>query len=98
MGRFAFRYSEVISFGRAAASLGRIEREDAGTGLLARALTAATVGLFMSYVFNSGEYEKQLWLILGMLTAAALLGRQPVTERLRARRPGIKELAHTPAA
>lgn len=86
------------TFGRAAASLGRIERDDALTGLLARALTAATVGLFTSYVFNSGEYEKQLWLLLGMLTAAALLGRKPVTERLRARHPGIKQLAHAPVA
>jgi O-antigen ligase len=98
VGALLFIAVLASTFGRAAVSLGRIERKDGRMGLLARALTASTVGLLTAYVFNSGEYEKQLWLILGMLTAAALLGRQPVTERLRARRLGTNELAHAPVA
>lgn len=39
------------------------------SGLLARGLVAGTVALLTAYIFISGEYEKLLWLLLGLLTA-----------------------------
>lgn len=39
------------------------------SSLVARGLVAGTFALLTAYVFLSGEYEKLLWLLLGVLTA-----------------------------
>jgi O-antigen ligase len=71
----------AMTLGRAFAMLARPGPEDDGTRLLARMITAATVGLLTSQIFNSGEYSKQLWLLLGMSVAVASLGGQWRIER-----------------
>jgi O-antigen ligase len=40
----------------------------------ARGLVAGAVGMFAAYIFLSGQYEKQLWLILGLLAAVSVRG------------------------
>jgi putative inorganic carbon (HCO3(-)) transporter len=37
----------------------------------ARGLVAGAVGMFVAYFFLSGQYEKQLWLVLGLLAAVS---------------------------
>src|SRR5262249_36284052 len=43
---------------------------DASTSFLVRGLAAGAVGLLTAYFFGSAEYEKTLWLVLGLLVAA----------------------------
>src|SRR6266487_2046548 len=81
VGLILFSAVLAMTLGRAAAMLVRRGTEDGLPLLLARAIIAATVGLLTSQIFNSGEYSKQLWLLLGMAVAAASLGRQPTLER-----------------
>lgn len=42
---------------------------------VARGLVAGSLGMFVAYVFLSGQYEKQLWLVLGLLAAVPALLR-----------------------
>jgi O-antigen ligase len=81
VGLFLFCAVLAMTLGRAVAMLARPGAEEGGTRLFARMITAATVGLMTSQIFNSGEYSKQLWLLLGMAAAAASLGNQPRLER-----------------
>jgi O-antigen ligase len=83
--------------GRATVMLATHGREG-GTRILTRAITAATVGVLTSQVFNSGEYSKQLWVLLGMAVAAASLGSEARLERSPARGSGTTSLVHVPAA
>jgi putative inorganic carbon (HCO3(-)) transporter len=46
----------------------------------ARGLVAGAIGMFTAYVFLSGQYEKQLWLVLGLLAALSALARQTLTQ------------------
>jgi O-antigen ligase len=39
----------------------------------ARGLVAGAIGMFAAYVFLSAEYEKQLWLVLGLVVALSAL-------------------------
>jgi len=41
----------------------------------ASGLLAGALGMFAAYVFLSAEYEKDLWLILGLLAAVGTIGR-----------------------
>ena len=41
----------------------------------ARGLLAGAIGMFVAYVFLSAEYEKMLWLVLGLLVAVGTIGR-----------------------
>ena len=43
--------------------------------LAARGLLAGTIGLLVAYIFLSGEYEKQLWLLLGLLATIPNVAR-----------------------
>lgn len=64
---------------------------DLETAILARGLVAGVIGLLVAYGFGSGEYQKQLWVLLGLLIAIpAAAGRfanqkhrQEVGERYR---------------
>jgi hypothetical protein len=42
---------------------------DQETDRLVRGLLVAAVGLLTAFAFLSGQYEKQLWLVLGILAA-----------------------------
>ena len=66
--------------------------------LCTRALAAATVGLMTSQVFISGEYSKQLWLLFGMVVAAASLGSQGRRVRSPTLENAAVRLGHVPAA
>jgi O-antigen ligase len=57
-------FASVIRGVRATTSAG-----DLRTSLLVRGLTAGAVGLLTVYFFDSAQYQKQLWLILGLLIA-----------------------------
>jgi len=70
---------------------------EGATRMVTRAIVASTVGVMTSQVFNSGEYSKQLWLLLGMAVAAASLGSEARLERSPARRGGTTSLVHVPA-
>jgi len=52
---------------QALAVLGRLG--DRSTSYLVRGLVAGIAGLLTAYFFGSGEYEKTLWLLLGLLVA-----------------------------
>jgi O-antigen ligase len=63
----------VVTLGAALAAAGRgvrrLSRSDRQTSAIARGLIVGTVGLLVAYTFGSGEYEKQLWILLGLLAA-----------------------------
>lgn len=69
----------IVIFGIAATRGGR------GLAMRARApddlrfyasgLLAGALGMFAAYIFLSAEYEKDLWLILGLLAAVGTIGR-----------------------
>jgi O-antigen ligase len=52
------------------------ELGDLNCELLARGLVAGTIGTLVAYIFLSGQYEKQLWLLLGLLAAIPTIVRQ----------------------
>ena len=60
---------------RALARVGDIEGE-----LLARGLMCGTIGMLAAYFFLSGQYEKQLWLLLGVLAAVPTIARERTRE------------------
>ena len=60
---------------RSLARVGDIEGE-----LLARGLMCGTIGVLAAYFFLSGQYEKQLWLLLGVLTAIPTIARAATRE------------------
>jgi len=96
VGLILFLSVLAMTVGRAAAMLTQPGPEDS-TRLLARAITAGTVGVLTSQVFNSGEYSKQLWVLLGMSVAAAALVSKARLERAPARGRETTRLAHVPA-
>jgi O-antigen ligase len=97
VGLILFAAVLTMTIGRALAMLARGGSE-AGGRLLARAIVAATAGVMTAQIFNSGEYSKQLWLLLGLAVAAASLGSEARLQSSRA--PGDRSawLAHVPAA
>ena len=46
-----------------------VASNDRATETIARGVIVGVLGLFVAYVFLSGQYEKQLWLLLGLLIA-----------------------------
>jgi O-antigen ligase len=49
---------------------------DTDLELLSRAVVIALIGMLTAFVFLSGEYEKQLWLLLGLSIALHALARR----------------------
>jgi O-antigen ligase len=75
----------VICLGSVGAAVRTLRRTagriDPGVEQALRALIAGAVALLVAYFFLSGLYEKQLWLVLGvMLGAATLAERQAAAE------------------
>lgn len=72
----------------------------APTGLLFRALLAGTIGVLSANVFISGQYETELWILLGLCLASGSLGvaRAPSPVRHRMRAPKPVRVTATPAA
>ena len=96
IGLILFSTILARTVGRAAAIL-VMRGKEGGTRIVTRAIVAATVGVMTSQVFNSGEYSKQLWVLLGMAVAAASLGNEARLERSPARSGGTTSLVHVPA-
>jgi len=48
----------------------------------ARGLLAGAIGMFVAYIFLSAEYEKDLWLVLGLLAAVGTIGRDLASSSL----------------
>lgn len=46
-----------------------VDRAHVGRSAVARGVIVGSAGLFANYVFDSGEYQKQLWLLVGLLAA-----------------------------
>jgi O-antigen ligase len=86
----------AMTVGRAVAMLAQPGPEGS-TRLLARSITAATVGVMTSQIFNSGEYSKQLWVLLGMAAAAAALLSKARLEHAPARGTATTRFTHVPA-
>jgi O-antigen ligase len=63
----------VVTLGAALAAAGRgvrrLSPSDRQTSAIARGLIVGTVALLVQYTFVSAEYEKQLWILLGLLAA-----------------------------
>jgi O-antigen ligase len=72
-------------------------RGDETADLLARGLLVGTIGLLTAYVFISGQYEKHLWLLLGLGAAFESLARARATRGLRTTNPPTGP-AHAPSA
>jgi hypothetical protein len=47
-----------------------------------RGLIVGVVGLLAAYTFLSGQYEKQLWLLLGVLAAIPTVSGHPASGRV----------------
>lgn len=56
-------------------ALRRLELENHELEFHVRGLLAGTIGLLTAYIFLSAEFEKPLWLFLGLLAAAPMLRR-----------------------
>lgn len=57
-----------------------------GLEFYSRGLVSGAIGMFVAYAFLTAEYEKQLWLVLGMLASTpALAKRAAQGDRERAR-------------
>jgi O-antigen ligase len=61
---------------RSPAQLGDVE-----TSAIARGLLVGTIGLLTAYVFSSGQYQKQLWILLGILIAVRRLQHEFAGDR-----------------
>jgi putative inorganic carbon (hco3(-)) transporter len=71
-------------------AVGRFARSgDRDTEILARGLVIAAIGMFAAYFFLSAQYEKQLYLMLGALTALSALPNRSA----RVREPPRRRLA-----
>jgi O-antigen ligase len=57
----------------------------------ARGLLAGALGMFVAYIFLSAEYEKDLWLVLGLLAAIGTIGRDLASPSLE--RTGVRHVA-----
>lgn len=55
---------------------GLMDAGDAATATIGRGVIAATTALLAAYAFGSGQYEKPLWLMLGLLAVVARLRPQ----------------------
>lgn len=55
-------------------SLGELARRHDPAALVTRGLLVGTGGLAVAYFFDSGQYEKQLWLLFALLAASAAAG------------------------
>jgi len=62
-------------------ALSRLELELPELEFHVRGLVAGTVGLLIAYVFLSAEFEKPLWLLLGLLASVPVLLRDGTTEK-----------------
>jgi O-antigen ligase len=98
VGLTLFSAVVAMTLGRALVMLGKPGPRDETVGLCTRALSAATIGLMTSQVFISGEYSKQLWLLFGMVVAAASLGGQGRPVRSPTLEYAAVRLGHVPAA
>jgi O-antigen ligase len=61
-------------------------RDQAALMTLAAGMGTAVVALLAVYMFDSGEYQKQIWLLLGFLLAATTAAMREHNERLPATR------------
>jgi O-antigen ligase len=57
-------------------SLARFEAGGSELEFYARGLVVGAMGMFAAYTFFSGQYEKQLWLVLGLLAVLPVLASQ----------------------
>jgi O-antigen ligase len=73
IGLALFATVVVVTVGGALATVMRDESPQ--RRVLAGALVAATAALLASQIFNSGQYSKQFWLLLGMTLAASVAPR-----------------------
>lgn len=64
-----------------------VDSEDRTSEALARGLLVGYVGILAALVFISGQYEKQFWLLLGLLSALHAVGRASMSSRSEARGP-----------
>jgi O-antigen ligase len=65
----------ATTLGTAWRGIRQMDAAPLNVSLAARGLFAGTVGLLAAYIFLSGEYEKQLWLLLGLLAAVPTVAR-----------------------
>jgi len=72
----------VLSLGCGARALGVFsETGDHGMELLTRAVLVALVGLLTADIFASGQYRKELWLLLGLCPALFAIARAQERQR-----------------
>lgn len=76
----------VLPIRLARRALKRLERENHELEFHIRGLLAGTIGMFVGYAFLSAEFEKPLWLLLGLLASVpAILHEDPAGEDFLAR-------------
>jgi O-antigen ligase len=71
----------VVPLRVAGRALGRLESALHELEFHVRGLLAGTIGLLTAYAFISAEFEKPLWLLLGLLASVPVLLRDETTER-----------------
>jgi hypothetical protein len=54
-------------------ALPRLEQESGSLEFHIRGLIAGTIGMLTAYVFLSAQFEKPLWLVLGLLASVPAL-------------------------
>ena len=97
VGLLLFLCVLAMTVGRSVVALVRRGR-DYRPRILQRALTAGTIGVLTSQIFNSGEYSKQLWLLLAMVVGGAMLDTRRIPLRTQARAPRFGRFVQAPAA
>jgi O-antigen ligase len=80
VGIFLFGMMVVGVLAMGMRGIWRLERLGfADTGLLARGLPVATIGMLGAFTFLSAQYEKNLWLLLGATAAISCVARRVST-------------------
>jgi putative inorganic carbon (hco3(-)) transporter len=64
-----------LAVGRARRALASLAESPDNLEFYARGMLAGAIGMFAAYAFLSGQYEKQLWLVLGLIASIPALAR-----------------------
>jgi len=85
----------VAALAAAGRGIRRLARGDPAISVIARGLLAGTIGLLVAYAFSSGQYQKQPWILFGLLAATQIISLRAGADPRRGRElePGEMQVA-----
>jgi len=85
----------VAALAAAGRGIRRLARGDPAISVIARGLLAGTIGLLVAFAFSSGQYQKQPWILFGLLAATQIISLRAGADPRRGRElePGEMQVA-----